>query len=58
MLKHRGRDVAKGIGFINPRYRGLHRGIGRSYVVLNRRAQSAECTLKKGVYLVKALRVR
>lgn len=54
----RGRDVAKGVDFINPRYRGLHRGIGRCYVVLNRRAQRAECTLKKGIYLAKALRRR
>ena len=49
----RGGDVAKGINFIDPRYRGLHRGIGRSYIVLNRRAQRAECALKKGVYLAK-----
>jgi|SRR5216684_1711902 len=54
----RGRDVAKGVDFINPFNRGLHRGIGRCYVVLNRRAQRTGCTLKDRVYLAKTLKGR
>lgn len=52
----RDRDVAKGIDFINPIYRSLNRGVGRCYIVLNRRAQRAECTCEEGVYLEEALR--